>query len=264
MLELSGNTLMDLHAVTEFLQSAATLAAIGRLVYLDVAKRFPALVAYLVLLALTNFLYGILNTRSALYFWVYMGLVPLDCLLSVIAVRELFALVFDRYRGIRTMGRWAMYAGTALALAISVALTKASWSGAAVGRSHSHLFYWEVSQRSVVFTLSVVIATLVYVLSKYPLHLSRNTWVSSAFFSALFLSEAVRLLIDSLAPKLYNRYIDWSESIFIAACLGTWAALLQPETVPVAQPVIVSTDREDELLHQLDSLNQLMGRVARR
>ena len=255
---------MDLHSATEFLESAAATSAVGRLIYLGLGRQFPALMAYLLFLAVSNFVYGILDWTSALYFWTYLFLVPLECILSVVAVRELFALVFNNYLGIRTVGRWSMYAAIVVATAASVVLTRLSWSRGALGRSFSHFFYWEVSQRSVVFTLAVIIATILFVLSKYPLRLGRNTWISSAFFCALFLSEAVRLLIDSLDPALRNPYVDWSQSIFIALCLGSWASFLRPETAPAPARVAFSTPHEDHLLKQLESLNQLMGRAARR
>jgi hypothetical protein len=255
---------VDPHAATEYLQSAATTAAVGRLIYLGLGKRFRALTAYLGLLAIMNFLYAILDWNSVSYFYTYICLVPLDCIFSVLAVRELFSLVFKNYAGIRTVGRWSMYAGVTLATTASIIITKLSWERGAQGRSHSHFFYWEVSQRSIVFTLAVVIITILFVLSKYPLHLGRNTWISSAFFGALFLSEAIRLLIDSLAPKLHNPYVDWSESVFIALCLGSWAVFLRPETSQPAARVAFSTPHEDHLLKQLESLNQVMARAARR
>jgi hypothetical protein len=255
---------MDPHAATEFLESAAATAAVGRLIYLGLGKRFPALLAYLSLLAVSNFVYGILDWTSGLYFWTYLCIVPLDCLLSILAVRELLTLVFDDYAGIRTVGRWSMYAGLGLAMAGSVALTRISWNHAAHGRAYSHFFYWQISQRSVVFTLAVVIVSILFVLSKYPMHLNRNTRVSSAFFSVLFLSEAVRLAVDSLAPYLRNPYVDWGQSIFIAVCLASWAALLERETTQIRARVTFPTPDEGHLLKQLESLNQLMGRAARR
>ena len=103
-----------------------------------------------------------------------------------------------------------MYAGILLSVASSAAIAGIFWRGGA-GKRDSFLFYLEVVQRSVVFSLALVIVTILFVLSRYPLHLGRNTYFSSLFFSLLFLSDAVRLLIDSLSLGLYNLYVDWSE-----------------------------------------------------
>ena len=88
--------------------------------------------------------------------------------------------------------------------------------------------------------------------------------VSSACFGVLFLSEAAQLLIDSLAPNLRNHFVDWAESLFIFVCLVGWAAMLRPETEHAPVQVKFSSPHEDQLLEQLNALNQLMTRVARR
>jgi hypothetical protein len=229
---------------------------------LKLAAKFPAFIAYLTFIAVWNFASALVPQHSFLYFWIYVASVPLEGIFGLMAVRELFSLLFARYPGIRTIGRWATYSGVALSMAASLVLTKVAWAGGARGRSG--LFYIEVAQRSVVFSLAVVIATILYFLSRYPLHLGRNTNVSSAFFSVLFLAESVQLLIDSLQQALYNPWVDRLAGVFAALCLSTWALLLQPDVVPESARFHVSTPHEDQLLQQLDSLNELMTRAARR
>jgi hypothetical protein len=246
------------------LTAAAAATTVTRLTCLNLAKKFPALFAYLTFIAVMTLGYGILKQNSALYFWTYIVLEPLESVFSIFAVRELFTLTFNDYPGIRTVGRWAMYIGVALALGVSLLVTGFFWSSAASGRAHSHLFYFEVSQRSIVFTLAIAIATILIFLSKYPLHLSRNTVISGAFFGAWFLSDAARLLIDSLAPKLYNHYVDGAEAAFVATCLLGWAVLLKPEPMKSPVRVIFTAPNEEHLLRQLNSLNQLLAKAARR
>jgi hypothetical protein len=255
---------MDPHAAPELIQSVAAASAATRLISLNLAKRFPALLAYLVFQSAINLGFGLLNRASKAYFWSYIILEPLECVFSVIAVRELLALTFHDYPGIRTMGRWVMYAGAMLALGISLFLTGFFWNGRAMVRADALLYYVEVSERSIVFSLAFVILTILIFLSKYPLHLSRNTIVSGAFFSVLFLSEASQLLIDSLAPQLYNLYVDWVGTVFISLCLFGWAAMLGPAVGRAAAQIRFSSPHEDHLLRQLNSLNQLMTRSARR
>jgi hypothetical protein len=252
---------MDPNRLVELVQWAAASIAIGRLVQLKLAKRFPALLAWLCVLALSNLVAGLLSITSPAYFWFYVFYGPVACIFAIGAVRELFALVFVDYPGIRSVGRWSMYVGTLVAIAASLLI-------AGVFRRTSnhgsvHLLYLEISQRSVVFSLVIVIATILFVLSRYPLHLGKNTYISSAFFSALFLSDAIRLLIDSLQGQLYLTAIDWAESGFIVVCLISWACMLQAESPkPVTESY--STEHEDHLLEQLASLNQLLGRTVRR
>lgn len=255
---------MDPNAATDLIQALAAIALAARLLYLNLASRFPALLAYVAFVAIINLGLAALRQSSALYFLSYIVVEILKCVFSILAVRELFSLAFRDYPGIRTVGRWGINAGVALALGISLTVTGFFWSGAAAGRAHSYLFYLHVTQRSIVFTLAIAIVTILWFLSKYPLHLGRSILVSSSFFSLLFLSEAVRLLIDSLAPKLYNLRADWAQSVFISLCLVAWAVLLGPETQKKTSQVRVSYAHEEHLLQQLTSLNQLMARATRR
>lgn len=263
MVELAIATPMDLYAAPDLIVAAGAATTVARLVCLRLAKGFPALLAYLLFLALINLGLGLLDPVSALYFWSYIVLEPLKCVFSVVAVRELLALAFNDYPGIRSLGRWVMCTGVALAVSISLLATGFFWNGGPHGRS-ADLFYFEVSQRSTVFSLAFVIVTILLFLSKYPLHLSRNTLVSSVFFSVLFLSEAAQLLVDSLAPKLYNVYVDWSGSVFVFICLVGWGAQLRVEPKRPPVRITLSTPREDYLLQQLTALNQMMTRSARR
>jgi len=254
---------MDPYATTELIAAAASAAVAARFVYLGLLKHFPSLFAYLVLVGAINLTSGLMDTTSALYFWCYVLLESLKCILGIVAVRELFALTFSNYPGIRSVGRWATYAAVALAVGVSFLVTGFFWDGGSRGHSPD-LFYLEISQRSVVFTLAIVIVTILVFLSKYPLRLSRNTMVSSVFFSVLFLCEASQLLADGLAPHLYNLYVDCTYSILVAICLLGWAALLRPEPARAPERITFSTPREDHLLKQLDALNQMMTRAARR
>jgi len=253
---------MDPTTATDFLQSVAAGGAAGRLIYLRLEKQFPALLSYFVYIAILTFAYGVMDRHSKLYFWTYVAVGPLENVFSILVVRELLTVMFDDYPGIRTVGRWATYISIVFAVGASLALTKFFWHSGP-HRAKWGIYYVEVSQRSIVFTLAVVILAILFVLSKYPLRLGKNTYVSVACFSALFLSEAVRLLLDSLAPHFYNHLVDGVEAILISACLASCALLLQPQTAPATR-VAFSTPQEEHLLQQLNSLNQLMSRAAKR
>jgi len=256
---------MDAYVITDLIQASTAAVASVRLSKLSLGKQFPALLTFLVFLAGINVGLGLMNDRSAAYFWTYLAVEPLKCAFGILAVRELFALTFKDYPGLRTATRWVMYAGIALSLAISLFVTDFFWQGAAAGRQHSHMFYVEVAVRAVMFALATAIIVNLVFLSRYPLHLDRNTLVCSAFFSLMFLSQACCLLLDSLAPQLFDRYIDSTEEIFVIACLAGWTWMLRAkETAAKPATVRYSTPQEDHLLDQLTLLNQMMTRSARR
>ena len=255
---------MDAYVITDLIQASTAAVASVRLSKLGLGKLFPALLAFLVSLALMNLGLGLMDDRSGIYFWTYLALEPLNCIIGVFVVRELFAHTFRDYPGLRSASRWVMYGGIALSLAISLLVTGFFWQGTTLGREHSHLFYFEVSDRAVMLALATAIIVNLVFLSRYPLHLDRNTLVCSAFFSLMFLSQACCLLLDSLAPQLFDRYIDSTEEIFLIACLAGWGWMLSPESAPKPATVRYSTPQEDHLLDQLTLLNQMMTRSARR
>jgi hypothetical protein len=143
---------------------------------------------------------------------------------------------------------------------VSIAFALAHWGP---GTFFTHLVYIELARRSIVLSVALFILFILYSLSRYPLKLGRNICVSSALFSILFLGQAAQLLIDSFSSNLYSRLIDVADVIFGAACTLVWAALLRSEPAPSPVVVKYSTGQEEQLLHQLDSLNRLLTRAAR-
>jgi hypothetical protein len=246
-------------AAAELMQALAALMAASRIVYLRLGRLYPGLLSYVAFLALLNAVLGAQTSNSPGYFYSYLILEPLKCLVGFIAVRELVALIFDSYPGIRTAGRWAMYFGITVAIIISLVATL--WTASAHG-SHK-LFYLEVCQRWIIFALALVIVAIVAFISRYPLHLARNTLFSCTCFTAMFLSDAVRLFLDNRAQYLYNIYVDRSESGFECICLLTWTALLRPCGDKLAPQAARHSPREKYLMEQLEAMNRLLAHVSR-
>jgi hypothetical protein len=254
---------MDWHVLRQFAQSAAASVALARLAYLHLTNQFRALAWYLGLILVSNLFFSALSQHSATYFWFYIVLIPLDAAAGIFAVRELIALIFTNYPGIRTVGRWALYAAIGLSAATSIVLTRLfSYSGLHP-RQKWGVFYMETAQRSITFSLAIVIIAILFVLSKYPLKLGRNTYLCCAFFGAIFLAKAAQLLVDSSKRLLFSNLAETAAAVSISACLFAWGFLLRPETAPARRPA-VPTAHEDRLLQQLESLNIIMARAARR
>lgn len=251
------------HRTTELLVTAAAALVAGRLFWFGLARKFPALFSWSAWKIFSTAMLAVLSPKSLLYFWSYVAMLPLECLFGIVAVRELFALVFAAYPGIRTIGRWATYGAVALSLAATLSATQIFWSQSASGRAHSNIYYVQLGHRAVIFSLAIVIISLLYSISRYPLHLGRNAYLSCACFGTMFLGETAQSLLDSLAPKLFNHSIDWATNLFMAFCLLAWAAMLRPAEEAVATRVTFSSPAEDDLLRELASLNQLLSRATR-
>ena len=182
--------------------------------------------------------------------------------MAALSVREMFVLVFRDYPGLRTAGKWALYVAIAISVGAFLLVLRSPWDGESVNTRR--LFYELVFDRSVHFSLAVIIVILLMFLSRYPLDLDRNTYVASGFFSAMFLAQSLVRLLDSLSPKLFAHYADYPEVAFTALCFLGWGVMLGSAKAPVSRRVPANKPREAELLHQLESLNSILSRSGRR
>lgn len=245
------------------LEAAAFAFTAWRLFARGLARRQTSLLAFLLFRSVTMVATLFLPARSAVYFWSYMVFAPLDSLFSVVAVRETIGLVLDDYPGLRTVGRWTMYGAVAASLVSAVLIGAAFWRTNVT----SHLYYVQVSTRSVMFGLAVTLISLLLFLSHYPISLTRNRMVSSVAFGSLFLSEAIALFVDSLAETFRVPAVDLASIAFGAVCLVVWGALLQPQEAdrPARPGGPDDEDRsvkDERLLRQLRAMEQMARKLG--
>ena len=241
-------------------EAAAAGFTIARLLHLRMWSKFPALISYLFVVAVRATLLSFLPDTSPAYLRIYLIGSTLVCCAAALSVYEMFRLVFRDYPGLRTAGRWAVYT----ALAIAVTITVVFLRKASPGTPLSHLLFYElVFERSIIFGLALIVIILMIFLSRYPLHLGRNTYVASGFFSAMFLTQALVRLVDTLSPQLYARYADYPEVTFTALCFLGWGIMLRQAEAPEPPRPPADERREAELLHQLESLNGILSRSSR-
>ncbi len=243
-------------------QAAAAAFAAARLLHFNLRRRFPMMLVWLLLISLSSLVFSPVDTSSHFYYWAYVIWVPTSWCILALAVRETFMVVFRDFPGLQTAGRWAVYG--ALGFSSLIVLLFSFLFAKPVLRGGGMLPNYLVMERSVDMSLALVILGLLYVLSRYPLHLDRNTLVSSTLFSIISLAEGLVKLWDSLSPHLSVRKIDSIEIGFEAICLLAWGILLRASNAtsparPPANPV-----REAELLQQLETLNNILTRSTRR
>lgn len=251
---------MSPQSVANLVLAAAAAFAAMRLAHAGLRQKQPFTFTYFVATALALFCLASLPTSSSSYFFIFFFWTPVSWLLSVLAVREMFALALYNYPGIRSAARRAVNWGLVIALAVSSLITLYSWDGGARGRSA--LFYMQTVNKSVVSLLAVLIIILLLFLSRYPLYLQSNTLLSCIFLAAAFLSECLAMLIDTASPHLFSEVADTAQVSFAAACIAGWGVVVRRQTAP---PVRVSFTKpeEEHLLHQLDVLNSLLTRTGR-
>jgi hypothetical protein len=243
-------------------QAAAAAFAAARLLHFRLARRFPLLCVYLFVVALFSLFFSVIAEGSRAYFVGFLAADPLTMCAAGLAVFEMFALIFRNYPGLRTAGRWTLYTALSASVVISLGL---GWKLPRGGSRASVWLYYElVFDRSVHASLALIVVILMFVLSRYPLPLDRNTLVASWFFSVMFLAEAAAKLVDSISPHLFARVIDYPEVGFATLCFLGWGALMGPVSPPPITQKKGNKPRETELLQQLETLNQILSRSGRK
>jgi hypothetical protein len=244
------------------LQAAAAAFAAARLLQFRLTSRFINLFGYLAVTTFFDLSLSLLARRSPAYFWTYVVAAPVTWVAASLAVYQMFSLIFRDFPGLRTAGRWALNGAIALAVIVSAMILRTPWSW--LSFRTKGLYYELVFDRSVHFALAAIIVVLMLFLSRYPLHLDRNTYVASGFFSVVFLAESVTRLIDTMSPSLYANSADNPEIIFVALAFAGWGIMMRSAEEPAPSRAPSNHVREAELLQQLDALNGILTRSVRR
>jgi len=244
---------------------AGTAILSVRLFLSGLYRRYWAFFLYLIFATLREGFVSGINPSKSLYmhFWVLTE--PLEWLFFVLVVLELYGLVLQDYRGLSTVGRWALVTAVVVALAAS--------SLTLLAPSHSTIqgpllaFYYQ-AERAVYFSLVVFLLTILGVLMQYPISLNRNIIVHSVVFSIYFLGFTmvyVLLSTHGYVASLMEATQDAAGVINIAA-LATWLLMLTPagELRKVRLRPAWMPGREEDLVGHLNHLNAALLRATRK
>ena len=180
--------------ILDWLMVAGTAILGVRLFALGLHRRYRVFFYYLIFATLRLGVFASIPQGSNAYQKIWVLTEPLEWLLYVLVVLEIYALVLQDYRGLSTVGRWVLVAAVVVALLASgISLMAPSQS------TQSHLMrYYYVAERAVYFSLVVFLLSILGLLMQYPITLSRNIVVHSMVFSVYFLCNTVLYLLLSM------------------------------------------------------------------
>ena len=221
-------------------------------------RRYPFLFAYLLFQAPFSITPAIMNLASRAYFWYWEISTPIEWMIEILVVRELCGLVLERFRGLASLGRWSMYAGVALAAAISLATLLPRIPNAVTHRSRM-LFYWFAGDRGIHLALAIFLLLMMLLASRYPVPLSRNVVLNAVMFTALFLGNT----LGALLRTLFDFRVAVAMNIGLTASTGVslivWFFALTPKgekkRIELAH---FRPEDEARILHRLDQINRLV------
>jgi hypothetical protein len=201
---------------------------------------------------------------SNLYAQLWMATEPVLWILYVLVVLELCTLVFQKYKGIASLGRWVVLGGLAVALVLSSASLSADLSNPA--EQFPILRYFFAIGRGVVSSLVIFLLCITTFLAWCPVPLNRNIVVHSIVFAVYFLGTAVTVLLRNLTGSTATMYANAALLVVTLGCLGVWIAKLEPkgERRSVTLRNSWHAGREAQVVDQLAAINSTLMRAARK
>jgi hypothetical protein len=234
-----------------------------RIFFLYFVFRVPYLIASLVLTHLTG-LDGGAGIKSNMYFYLFIYSEPFLLLAYILMVMELYSLVLERYKGLYTLGRWAMYGAVVISGTISI-LTLLPKLGPSIPEPSKRIYFEVGAERGVDFALVIFILLIVWFLSKYPVPLSKNVVTHTVIFAVFFLSDALVLLWRTMLGYPVNDIFNAVATAISSACSVAWCLMLSANGEDVrTQTTQLRPESEERILQQLDLLNQTLLKVSRK
>jgi hypothetical protein len=200
---------------------------------------------------------------SKLYLRIYILAAPVSWLFYLFVARDIYLKIFVNYRGIAFAGRFALYSSGTLLLAGGAASV---WFSPARLKEGA---LWEgiaLVDRSVLFGVAFLLVLLVFVIVRYPISIQRNLIVHTLVFSGVLFCQSLCQAADQWTA--YNLSMFWNtlaaalDTVFVAA----WAIMIHPggDNHYMRFRPHIKPETELHLLHQLDSLNGILLRAARK
>jgi hypothetical protein len=234
-----------------------------RLLWSGLFRRYRFFTVFFVVLA-GDLLYPIVLPQSSrTYFYIWVATEPLLRILYIFVVLELYRLILEQYKGLYSLGRWALYGSSSVGVAISILTLLPQFTPAMPQRTRL-LSYVYGFDRGVDLSLVIIILLMLAFLSRFPVTLSRNMLLHAALCSIYFFSESLYGLVwKILGLKTYT----WLDAVFQGAsalCTVAWLFLLTQhgEEVP-ARRIKFSPEYEARVLGELDALNQTLLKIGK-
>ena len=202
-----------------------------------------------------------LDVTGMTYLWLFTKSEPIVMLFYVLIVLELYRLVLERYKGLYTLGRWAM--GVAMAIALSVSIL--SLGGVASAHKFSGWVIFEAKvEARLDLALVLFILLILLFLSRYPIRLNRNVVVHTIVYSVFFFANSLGLvlwLFKTEVPVGLDRSLM---GIASACAVAWWLGLTKKgEEIQVHLPSLGS-GAEQRVMQQLEALNATLLRASKR
>lgn len=235
-----------------------------RVAQLGLYRTYRYFFLFLCISVLINFPGVFFGIRGLPFFYTYVVLEPIRNVLFILVVWELFSVIFKNYAGLRSLSRWVMGLAAFVAPLGFVLSMIAKGSQAFHGSVYVRLLVR--FERGLAFGLVIFILIMLFFISRYPIKLPRNSIVHCILYSVWFVGDAAILLASGFLPMgLGPHVINRGQPILEIACYLGWTLFLSKagEYQETQVRKDISAEQEQFLIHELDSINELVLRAGR-
>src|ERR1039457_497190 len=191
---------MNSVALVSYLKAVLLLGSVMMVLQLyrtGLYRRYPIFFAFFIFRIHNSIWPLFLDVSSYLYQKVWVLTEPIELGFYVLMVLELYRLVLEKYKGLYSLGRLALYCSLAISVGISTISLFLRIRPSTPQRSKI-MFSVLATERGIHTGLAIFIVLILCFLSFFPVKLSRNVRVHALVFSIFFLSSTFMLLMRSL------------------------------------------------------------------
>lgn len=230
---------------------------------LEVAGRYRALTAYLLISVLRSVLLASLPFDRSIYAECYFLTAPVLYGCHAWLVFELYGQMFDSYRGIAAFSRWAI-AG-ALLLGAALAVLSSLWDHDLAREPFPVLGVAFQLESVVQKTLLAFLLLMSVVLMWFPIPQRWNVVLIGLGVTAMTLANTAAWVVRGLNPSAWTRAASTSSLYLFAGCMALWLCLMKRRDEDIAQieAIPVKDGMEALLLGRLRWMNQTLESIKK-
>ena len=226
-----------------------------RLVYIGLAKAYPALMVWLAINITLSMVPWIISMTVQSYYWFFMFAEGITDFLYLFLALELFGKVLRNLRGFASVARWTIPFVVLLSAAASAALM------AFEGQPARYIDWFYRVDRAVITSLIVFLLTITAFMVWFPIRISRNTVVYSVGYAVYLVPTGASMFLRNS-----GRGVMWMVGTVAmtmsSLCLLVWATNLSSagESVIVSPGGLFRPHDEGRLIAQLEAINKTLMR----
>ena len=204
-----------------------------------------------------------ISYRSNLYGIIYLCFQIVGTLLTFFTILELYRNALARHKGLANFGRaaaWVAVIGVAFVASVSATLDSKIPRG-----QSAVLHHFFVVERTVDVVFILFLLLIAFLITWFPIRMSRNTALSLAGFVGFYILRAAVLLAINLMSPRWLATINDANLVLAGLLILVWSALMRPDA---ANDDVVPGHSWDpaaleDLTRQLDGINAALSRFGR-